>query len=118
MKKQESNLGLFFCIFREEVPLCCEVGDEVVEVTFHESIMGKHGSYDDDDAYLFFEELTNPEGLYHLQPERVRFHPDDYPSDALLYGTRVLGTLSWRFSIIIGAETCLLHEREPEALRR
>ena len=83
-----------------------------------ELLMGKHGSYDDDDAYLFFEELTNPEGLYHLQPERVRFHPDDYPSDALLYGTRVLGTLSWRFSIIIGAETCLLHEREPEALRR
>ena len=28
MKKQESNLGLLFCIFREEVPLCCEIGDE------------------------------------------------------------------------------------------
>ena len=28
-------------------------------------------------------------GPYRLQPERVRFHPDDYPSG--LYGTRVLG---------------------------
>ena len=41
---------------------------------------------------LFFEELTNPEGPYRLQPERVRFDPDDYPRDAPLYGTRVLGT--------------------------
>ena len=55
-----------------------------------ELLMGKHGSYDA--AYLFFEVLTNPEGPYRLQPERVRFHPDDYPSDAPLYGTRVLGT--------------------------
>ena len=52
--------------------------------------MGKHGSYDS--AYLFFEVLTNPEGPYRLQPERVQFHPDDYPSDAPLCGTRVLGT--------------------------
>ena len=55
-----------------------------------ELFMGKHGSYDA--AYSFFEELTNPEGPYRLLPERVRFHPDDYPSDAPLYGTRVLGT--------------------------
>ena len=34
-----------------------------------ELLMGKHGSYDA--AYLFFEELTNPEGPYRLQPERV-----------------------------------------------
>ena len=47
-----------------------------------ELLMAKHGSYDA--AYSFFEELTNPEG-----PEMVRFHPDDYPSDAPLYGTRV-----------------------------
>ena len=40
-----------------------------------ELLMGKHGSYDA--AYSFFEELTNPEGPYRLQPERVRFHPDD-----------------------------------------
>ena len=52
--------------------------------------MGKHGPYDA--AYLFFKELTNPEGPHRLQPERVPFHPDDYPSDAPLYGTRVLGT--------------------------
>ena len=50
-----------------------------------ELLMAKHGSYDA--AYSFFEELTNPEG-----PEMVRFHPDDYPHDAPLYGTRVLGT--------------------------
>ena len=44
MKKQESNMGLLFCIFREEVLLCCEVGDEVVEVTFHEGIMTDWGA--------------------------------------------------------------------------
>ena len=44
MKKLESNLGLLFCIFREEVPLCCEVGDEVVEVTIHEGIMTDVGA--------------------------------------------------------------------------
>ena len=55
-----------------------------------ELLMGKHGSYDA--AYSFFEELTNPEGPYRLQPERFRFHPDDYPSDAPLYGTRC----TWR----------------------
>ena len=55
-----------------------------------ELLMGKHGSYDA--AHSFFEVLTNPEGPHRLQPERVRFHPDDYPSDAPLYGTRVLGT--------------------------
>ena len=41
---------------------------------------------------LLFVGLTNPEGPYRLQPERVRFHLNDYPSDAPLYGTRVLGT--------------------------
>ena len=44
MKKQESNLGLLFCIFREEVPLYCEVGDEVVEVNFLEGIMTNRGA--------------------------------------------------------------------------
>ena len=44
MKKQESNLGLLFCKFREEVPLCCEVGDEVVEVVFHKGIMTDGGA--------------------------------------------------------------------------
>ena len=34
-----------------------------------ELLMGKHGSYDA--AYSFFEVLTNPEGPYRLQPERV-----------------------------------------------
>ena len=35
MKKQESNMGHVFW----EAPLCCEVGGEVVEITFHEGIM-------------------------------------------------------------------------------
>ena len=44
MKKQESNLGLLLYIFREEVPLCCEIGDKVVEVTFYEGIMADWGA--------------------------------------------------------------------------
>ncbi len=40
-----------------------------------ELLMGKHGFYDA--AYSFFEVLTNPEGPYRLQPERVRFHPNE-----------------------------------------
>ena len=43
-----------------------------------ELLIGKHGSYDA--AYSFFEELTNPEGPYRLQPERVRFHSDPLTS--------------------------------------
>ena len=43
MKKQESNLGLVFCIFRQ-VPLCCEVGDEVGEITFYKCIMTDGGA--------------------------------------------------------------------------
>ena len=55
-----------------------------------ELLMGKHGSYDA--ANSFFEQLTDPLGPYQLDPSRVKFHPDDYPNDAHLYGTRVLGT--------------------------
>ena len=55
-----------------------------------ELLMGKHGSYDA--ANSFFEQLTNPLGPYQLDPSRVKFYPDDYPNDAHLYGTRVLGT--------------------------
>ena len=54
------------------------------DVTYKsELLMAKHGSYDA--AYSLFEELTNPVGPHRLQPERFRFHPDDYPSDAPLY---------------------------------
>jgi hypothetical protein len=52
--------------------------------------MGKHGSITA--ASTFFAQLTDPEGIYRLDPSRVRFHPDDKPDDCVLFGTRVLGT--------------------------
>ena len=42
MKKQESNLGLVLCLLRQDIPLCCEVGYEVVQETFNVGIGTKY----------------------------------------------------------------------------
>ena len=43
MKKQESNLGLLLYIFREEVPLCCEIGDGYSAQDYGGGILARAG---------------------------------------------------------------------------